>query len=119
MANDVKRFISVTVAFTDTGTSLSVGSLPANGIITDINISSSVAFDGTGTDLIVIGTSSDDNRFADAVDVSSTGKASVTQLNTGAVESAVASTEIFAKYTDSNTDAAAGACNIVITYMQV
>ena len=113
------RALENDIVFGDAATPVSLGSLPANSIITGVKVLTSVAFDSSGTDLVIVGTSADDNRFADAVDVSSVGPASVTQLNVGAVESATGSTEIFAEYNQSVADAAAGACKVVIEYMQL
>ena len=113
------RALENDLVFGDDATPVSIGSLPANSIITDIKVLVSTAFDSSGTDLVIVGNSTDDNRYADAIDVSSTGAATVTQLNTGAVESATASTEIFIEYNQSVADATAGACKVIVEYMQL
>lgn len=118
MTNDVKRFISADVAYTDAATPLLVGSLPAKSYITGIKVLASTAFNSSGTDLVIVGTTADDNRFADAVDVSSAGDASVTLLNVGAFESAANSTPIFVEYNQSIADASAGAAKVVIEFAQ-
>lgn len=118
MALNNIQAISKDVVFGDDGTSLTIGSLPANAIITAIKVLVSVAFDSSGTDLVIVGISTDTNKFADAVDVSSTGSASVTQLNVGAVESASGSTDILVQYDQSVADAAAGALKVVVEFLQ-
>lgn len=112
------RAIQADLVFGDDATPVSMGTLPPNSIITAIKVLVSIAFNSTGTDLVIVGTSLDDNKFADAVDVSAVGSASVTQLLTGVIEDASASTEIFAEYNQSIVDAANGACKVVIEYFQ-
>ena len=117
MARDNIQFISADLVFGDDGTPVSMGSLPPNSQIIDIQVPVTTAFDSSGTDLVIVGISSDDNRYATAIDVSSAGAASVTQLIFG-VEDVNASTEVFAEYNQSVTDAAAGACTVIMSYIQ-
>jgi len=113
------QFIEQDLVFGDDGTATLMGTLPANGVISALKVLTSVAFNSSGTDLVIIGTSGDDNRYATAIDVSSTGPASITQLNTGVVESATNGTAIYCEYNQSVADASAGACKVIVEFIQI
>jgi hypothetical protein len=113
------QFIENDVVFGDSGTAITIGSLPANSIITGIKVLVSALFNGGGTDLMTIGVAGTVAKFANAVDLAATGPAAVTQLNTGVVQSKTNSTPIIATYTDQNADATAGACKVVIEFAQL
>lgn len=111
--------ISKIITFADAGTAVEVGNIPPNSIIVDIKVTIGTAFNSSGTDLVDVGTSADDDHFAAAVDVSSAGQATVTQLNNGAVLSSTASTPIEALYAQSVADADAGSGYVTVVYDQL
>ena len=106
-----------TVTYTDT-TAIKIGGLPPKAVIKDIDVIVGTAFDAGGTDYISVGTLTDDDKFANDVDVSSTGKATVTPLNVGAVESNTLSTDIYAIYVPGGTTPTAGTAEVIVTYVQ-
>ena len=110
--------ISKNIVYTDT-TAITVGNVPPNSIIVDIKVTVGTAFDAGGADYIDIGDSTTAAKFADNVDVSSTGQATVTQLNNGAVLSSTASTPIKAVYIPASTAATAGSGYVTIVYDQL
>jgi hypothetical protein len=110
--------ISKIITYTDT-TAITVGNVPPNSIIVDIKVTVGTAFDAGGADYIDIGDSSTAAKFADNVNVASTGQATVTQLNNGAVLSAVASTPIKAIYVPAATSPTAGSGYVTIVYDQL
>lgn len=113
------RAIENDVVFGDDGSPIIVGSLPPNSIITAIKVLVNTAFNSSGTDLLIVGNATDDNRYADAVNLSSIGPATVNQLNVGIVESASESTEILAQYDQSVADATTGSCLVIMEYLQI
>ena len=94
-----------------------IGQLPANAKIIDVKALVSTAFNATTTDLIDVGTSADADHYCNDIDVSSTGEASRTLLNVGAVESSTDPTKVYATFTQTGTAATAGACTIVVEYV--
>lgn len=106
------------VLYTDT-TAVTVGYLPANSHIIDIKVAVATAFDAGGADYIDIGDSSTANKFADNVNVASTGQASVTQAYVGSVLSTTAPTEIQAVYVPAGSTPTAGASYVTIVYAQL
>lgn len=96
-----------------------VGNIPANSILTQIRVLVGTAFNSGGADIIEVGISTDIDKYADNVDVSATGSASVTLLNVGAVISTTSPTAIYAKYTPANTSPTAGSAYVVVEYAQL
>lgn len=106
------------ISFTDDGSSVLVGSLPPNSIITSIIVLVGTAFDGDTTNTVDIGSGADPDRYANDVALGTEGNIAVTQLNTGEVESSLGSTAIFAAVT-STASAAAGSAYVVVEYAQL
>lgn len=106
------------IAYTDT-TAITVGYLPSNSIITEIKVIVGTAFNAGGNDYIDIGDSSTAAKFADNVNVASTGQATVTELNNGAVLDSTNPTEIKAVYVPDGTTPSAGSGYVVIEYAQL
>ena len=110
--------ISKIITFANT-TSLSLGFLPPNSIITGIKVLVGTAFNAGGADVIDVGDDTTANKFANDVNVASTGSATVTLDNVGAVESSTASTEIKAIYVPAGSTPTAGSGYIVVEYEQL
>jgi hypothetical protein len=106
------------ITYTDT-TAITVGYLPANAVISSIKVLVGTAFNAGGNDYIDIGNASVANQYADNVDVSSAGSATVTLQNVGAVISATLPTEIKAVYVPAGTSPSAGSGYVVVEYAQL
>lgn len=101
-------------------TAVKLGELPPNAVIHTINVNVAVAGNASGNDYVQIGTADSASRYAANVDVSSTGKASVTHTAyTGLVESTTGSTAIYAIYEPGGTAATAGSFSVVVEYCEV
>ena len=116
--NEVKSLKPYNLLYSNTS-STKIGSLPANSIITDIKVLVGTAFNAGNTDYLDIGDSEDADEFAANIDLSSTGKATVTMTEIGAVESTSNPTDIYVIYTGSGTAPSAGSAYIIVEYVQI
>jgi hypothetical protein len=116
--NEMYGVLSKNVTYTDT-TAVTVGYLPPNSHIIDIICTVGTAFNAGGNDYIDVGDSSTANKYANDINVASTGKASVTVANVGAVQSSTGSTEIKAVYVPSGTSPTAGSGYVNVLYVQL
>lgn len=108
-------YIQKQIGFGDTTATL-LGQLPPNAYISEIRVLVTQNFDAGSTDVIDIGTSSSANRYANDIDVSSTGVATVTHTAfVGAVESVSDPTEIYAIYVPSGSAVTQGQCKVIIS----
>lgn len=101
------------------GTAVSMGMLPANAVVLATDISIQTAFNAATTNVLIVGTSGDDDALVAAAGVDETAVAStrVTPATLAGRLSSSADTEIFWKYTQSGTAATAGAATITVTYI--
>jgi hypothetical protein len=104
------------ITFADRGVAVNVGRLPAGSVIlkpaSGLNVHT--AFNGTGTDLIDIGTTATADLYATDLAGQTVGFAALDE----AVSTYVAAdTTITVTYTDQNSDATAGAAQVVIAYI--
>lgn len=109
------------IAYTDAGTAVAIGTIPANSQIIEIYVDVTTAFDGTGTDLVDLGDGTTANLYADNLDVASAARVLASSDASQLAELADVGTSdvtVYATYTDSNGDAAAGAATITILYKQ-
>jgi len=104
-----------TLAYTDT-TAKDLFVLPAHADVIDVVIVVTTAFDDSGTDLIVVGTASDDDKYIDDYDASSAG---IARAGSGATmpygclgDVGASALTIKGKYTGQNGDASAGAATV-------
>jgi hypothetical protein len=105
------------VQFSDDGTPVTVGTLPADSFVDDIKIHCTTAFDGTGTDTVEVGWSADQDALSTSQDVSSTG---VLEPTHGANDGYNSTQQtVTALYTDQNADSTAGKALVVVFYTQV
>lgn len=114
MANEVK-YISKAIAYTNT-TAFEVGQLPAGASIVRISVAVDTAFDAGTTNVVDVGISSDTDKFANDIDVSSAGIVAGTVAAT-AVQSTNDPTIITAIYVPSGTAATAGAGQVIVEYV--
>lgn len=111
------HFIRKSVAFGDSGVQQTVGVIPAGSMILT-PISGAIVttlFNDSGTDLIDIGISTNDDLLATDLDVSSVGVKTLDE----AMGLMIMSTDvtITATYTGENANASTGAAEIVIAYI--
>lgn len=106
-----------TVTFADAGTSVLVGTLPAGALLLRAYPWVTVAFTGTGTDLLDIGVTGELDKFATDLDVSSVGQKTDTDLAGEAGALMAADTPVYATYADANSDADAGSAIVVLEFL--
>lgn len=101
------------------GTAVTVGTLPAGAIVIGGGVQIITTFNGSGTDLLDIGTTADADEFASALAISATAPVWVAadELATNNSYSATSDLYVTCTYTDQNSDATAGEAEIVIYYV--
>ena len=109
--------ITTTIAFSDTA-AVSIGTLPANAQIVDINIDTTTAFNAATTNTVTVGKTGTAAAFATTTSVTSTGRASVATTGVYSAWANTGSAELDATVTFSQTGAAAttGAARVTIVY---
>lgn len=112
----VLRHISYDLVHTNTA-STKIGTLPAGAIVLDCYVAVRTAFTGSGTDIVIVGTATDDDEFASAVDVSSVGSKHPTTIQTSDTVYMSDATDVYVKYTDQNSNAGAGAATVVLVFI--
>lgn len=107
--------LRATLAYTDT-TAKALFTIPAGAYITAWVINVTTAFNDSGTDLLDIGVSGTQQKFAASVDVSSTGLKSsgVVAAQIGAVQASAQA--VTGLYTGQNSNASAGAATIMVQF---
>lgn len=109
--------VTNTIAYSDSS-AVTIGTIPANAQIIDINIDVTTAFNAGTNDLISVGKSGSAAAFVANTDVSSAGRASVATTGAYSAWADTGSTEVAvtATYTQSGTAATAGAARVTIVY---
>lgn len=109
--------ITTTIAFSNT-TAVSIGTLPANAQIVDINIDVTTAFNAAGTDTVTVGKTGSAAAFVTATSVAAAGRASVATTGVYSAWADTGSAEVDATVTFSQTGTAAtaGAARVTIVY---
>ena len=106
------------ILYTDDGTELSMGYVPAGSIIVDARCEVETAFDDSGNDYVIIGNASDPNEFCNNLDVSGTGtKLDATTFNAAADKVYTSATEIVCQYDGANSNASAGLAYAIVQYV--
>lgn len=115
---EVAGKFSKQIVYTDTSETL-IGSLPPNSVITAIKVLVSTAFTAGGADVIDIGIEGTAAYYANDTDVSSVADASVTRTSASfGIQSTSDTTDIYATYVPAGSSPTAGACDVVIEYVQ-
>jgi len=109
--------ITTTIAYTNTS-AVSIGTIPANAQIININIDVTTAFDAAGTDLVTVGKTGSAAAFVTSTSVASAGRASVATTGVYSAWADTGSAEIDATvtFTQTGTAATAGAARVTIVY---
>lgn len=109
--------ITTTIAYTDTA-AVSIGTLPANAQIVDVNIDVTTAFNAATTNTVTVGKTGTAAAYVTSTSVGSAGRASVA---TTGVYSAWANTgtsdlDATVTFSQTGTAATAGAARVTIVY---
>lgn len=109
--------ITTTIAYTDTA-AVSIGTLPANAQIVDINIDVTTAFNAAGTDTVTVGKTGSAAAFVASTSVAAAGRASVATTGVYSAWATTGTSDIDATVTfsQSGTAATAGAARVTIVY---
>jgi len=106
------------VNYTDRGTAVTIGVIPAGAVIMGGGVQIVTTFNGTGTDLLDVGTPADADEFGSALVVSASAPVYVPldELATNNSYTETADITVTATYSDQNSDATAGAADIIVWY---
>ena len=109
--------ITTTIAYTN-GSAVSIGTLPANAQIVDINIDVTTAFNAGTTNTVTVGKTGSAAAFVTSTSVGSAGRASVASTGVYSAWADTGNSEVAATVTFSQTGTAAtaGAARVTIVY---
>lgn len=109
--------ITTTIAYTD-ATAVTIGTLPANCQIVDINIDVTTAFNAATTNTVTVGKTGTAAAYVTSTSVGSAGRASVASTGVYSAWADTGSSELSATVTFSQTGtaASAGAARVTIVY---
>jgi len=109
--------VTATIAYTDSG-AVTIGTIPANAQIVDVNIDVTTAFNAASTNTITVGKSGSAAAFVASTSIGSAGRASVATTGVYSAWADVGSAEVpvTATYSQTGTAASAGAARVTIVY---
>ena len=109
--------ITTTIAYTN-ASAVSIGTIPANAQIVDINIDVTTAFDAAGTDTVTVGKTGSAAAFVASTSVAAAGRASVATTGVYSAWANIGTTDVDATVTFTQTGTAAtdGAARVTIVY---
>lgn len=109
--------ITTTVAFSN-ASAVTIGTVPANAQIIDINIDATTAFNAGTTNTIAVGKTGSAAAFVTATDVATAGRESVATTGVYSAWANVGTTDVVATATfaQTGTAATAGAARVTIVY---
>lgn len=109
--------VTGTVAYSN-GSAVTIGTIPANAQIVNINIDVTTAFDAGSTNTMTVGKSGSAAAFVASTSVGSAGRASVATTGVYSAWADVGSSEVpvTATYGQTGTAATAGAARVTIVY---
>ena len=119
VTNSAGQLSAITVAFDYTSTTVTIGTIPANSQIIDVNIDVTTAFDAAGTDLVTVGKTGSAAAYVAATSVAAAGRASVATTGVYSAWANVGTTDVdYATLTYAYTSTAptAGAGRVTIVY---
>lgn len=109
-----------TITFADT-TSKELFRLPAGAIIIDVLVDVTTVFNSSGTDLLIVGTSANDDAYVDDLSGAALGRtragAAATMPILDLFVALTTETAIFGKFTQSVADATTGSCIAALFYI--
>lgn len=109
--------VTNTVAYSDSG-AVTIGTIPANAQIVDINIDVTTAFNAATTNTVTVGKSGSAAAFVASTSVGSAGRASVASTGVYSAWADVGAAEVpvTATYGQTGTAASAGAMRVTVVY---
>jgi hypothetical protein len=109
--------VTGTFAYTDSS-AVTIGTIPANAQIVNINIDVTTAFNAASTNTVTVGKSGSAAAFVASTSVGSAGRASVATTGVYSAWADVGSSEVpvTATYSQTGTAATAGAARVTIVY---
>lgn len=116
----VTHYLRRRVTFADvSGTQYKIGTIPANALVLRTVVSIQTAFNAGTTNVLIVGTSGDDDALVAAAGVDETAVAvtSVAPATLGGLMSASADTDLYTKYTQTGTAATTGVATVVVEYV--
>lgn len=119
VTNSAGQLSAITVAFDYTSTTVTIGTIPANSQIVDVNIDVTTAFDAGGTDLVTVGKTGSAAAYVAATSVAAAGRASVATTGVYSAWANVGTSDVdYATLTYAYTSTAptAGAGRVTIVY---
>lgn len=119
VTNSAGQLSAITVAFDYTSTTVTIGTIPANSQIIDVNIDVTTAFDAGGTDLVTVGKTGSAAAYVAATSVAAAGRASVATTGVYSAWANVGTSDVdYATLTYAYTSTAptAGAGRVTIVY---
>lgn len=119
VTNSAGQLSAITVAFDYTSTTVTIGTIPANAQIVDVNIDVTTAFDAGGTDLVTVGKTGSAAAYVTSTSVATAGRASVATTGVYSAWADVGNTDVnYATLTYAYTSTAptAGAGRVTIVY---
>lgn len=112
---EVRGYIQATIAYTDTTAKL-IGTIPAGFYVSGIKVIVTEAFNDGDGNLLDIGTADTANYFANDIDITSLGQATVTEAKSGISMST--DTAVYATYIPSGSTATTGSAKVVVYIVQ-
>jgi hypothetical protein len=109
--------VTNTIAYTNS-TAVTIGTIPANAQIVDINIDVTTAFNAASTNTITVGKSGTAAAYVASTSIGSAGRASVATTGVYSAWADVGDAEVpvIATYAQTGTAASAGAARVTIVY---
>ena len=110
--------ITTTIAYTDTS-AVTIGTIPANAQIVDINIDVTTAFNAATTNTVTVGKTGSAAAYVTSTSVGSAGRASVASTGVYSAWANVGTSDIdyaTVTFSQTGTAASAGAARVTIVY---
>jgi hypothetical protein len=109
--------VTNTVAYSDSS-AVTIGTIPANAQIVDINIDVTTAFNAATTNTVTVGKSGSAAAFVASTSVGSAGRASIASTGVYSAWADVGAAEVpvTATYAQTGTAATAGAMRVTVVY---
>lgn len=115
----VVQYLTKRITYTDAGTAVTVGTLPANALVIGGSVTVTTAFNAGSTNVLDIGTSSDDDGFATDLALGTVGQIVWDELATSNDLFSTSEVTVTATPALSGTAATAGVGYVCITYVVV
>lgn len=113
-------YISKSFAFDTPGigtaATVQVGTLPAGCLVLETIVRVRAVFNATTTNVIIVGTSADDDEFIEAGDVDEASVGTTFSDRSAGLEFS-SDTAVYVKYTQTGTAATTGAADVVVRYV--